>query len=627
MVHSAPELISADKIRRSGRSLQYAIILFCFAIVAITSTLVAGLMKAQRGEAMDHARIEAANLSAAFEEQVNQLATAVSTEMSRLKSSVDARGLEAGFQDWVQRNEAASIIARMTVIGVDGKVVASNVEPGFKVKDLSDREHFKVHAANQHRGLFIGVPILGRGSGKLIIPLSLRLENPDGEFAGVILASIYSDFLTGLSHNVHLGQYGSLMMLGTEDGVVRAHYSPSAGNNASLIGARLPHLQALRDSNFDAEGSYEAADESDNIERLYQWEKVRSYPLLIVVGLAKSEMLAAANRQETLLLAACAFTLPLVLLLPYLLSREISKRTAHEIALNNEQDKLRHANDALAEERRNLRAINEELLVAKRRAEEANSAKSTFLMNMSHEFRTPMHAILNYTSMCLATIEGEDNENLRKYMENTRSAGFRLLGLLNALLDLTKLEEGKIELKLGKADLRDVVKKTVSELGSLLEEKQMQADIQVTCLDTTAVFDEPRLVQVLVNLFSNAVKFSPAESVIEVSVSDAALYGRPALQCTVSDRGAGIPEAELDKVFDRFIQSSLTGTVGGAGLGLTICREIIELHSGKIWAANREGGGASMSFIIPRERPSKTGDETSPSAGNDNTALGALAPL
>ena len=318
-----------------------------------------------------------------------------------------------------------------------------------------------------------------------------------------------------------------------------------------------------------------------------------------------------------MLAALGAGVLVLTLTTTLTLSREIARRVQREIALFDESRKLVLVNDnlhrrhqqllatsaELNSERTRLQLVNKELAAAKEQADQANHAKTSLLMNMSHEFRTPMHAILNYTNMGLKKLNSAEREKLKKYLTNIQHSGLRLLELLNALLDLAKLESGKLELKPSKGDLTQIVRQSQAEVGSLFEAKQLELIVERQSKDTCAFFDRERLIQVFINLFSNAIKFSPKESAIRVTIADSVLpERRPAFHCTVSDNGVGIPEAELEKIFDKFTQSSKTDTgAGGSGLGLAICREIVHLHGGIIWAAASPSGGASIHFVIPRE--------------------------
>ena len=155
-----------------------------------------------------------------------------------------------------------------------------------------------------------------------------------------------------------------------------------------------------------------------------------------------------------------------------------------------------------------------------------------------------------------------------------------------------------------------IIRQSQAELGSLFEVKQLELIVDCQSKDPCAFFDKERLIQVFINLFSNAIKFSPRESTIQVTIADSVLPERgPAFHCIVSDNGVGIPEAELEKIFDKFTQSSKTNTgAGGSGLGLAICREIVYLHGGIIWAAASPSGGAAIHFAIPREAVRENAD-------------------
>jgi signal transduction histidine kinase len=598
------EKAAEKKILGAAKSLRRSIALFSMVIIVATAILVEAVISAQRRSDLETARFESASLSAVFEEQIRRVVNSVSGGMEWLKSDIEAHGPDEGLVNWAARSDFAALPTQVIIIGPDGKVVVSPTNPNAHAIDMSDREYFRVHVGSRQRGLFIGKPIQARFSGNIRIPFSLRLEKADGKFDGVLEVSLDPEFLSSLYRSVDLGRTGTLTLLGT-DGVVRAHFTAGrkpGTTEPSLVGSTLADVPALHDSEFQSEGAYEGKG-ADGVARMFHWRKVRGYPLIVTSGLGRTEALLASRYQEGLMLAVGGVALILAFFMPLLLYREISKRIANELDLNSEKIKLRHANDALAEERKNLRAMNEELLSEKQRAEAANNAKSVFLMNMSHEFRTPMHAILNYTNMGLKKIATEDWDKLEKYMRNTRSAGFRLLRMLNGLLDLAKLEAGKIELQTEESDLRKIIDETVFELSSLFEEKSLRVAVIADSKSVTAIFDPNRVIQVLVNLFSNAIKYSPAEGLIQVALAHSQLKdGRPGVQCTILDEGAGIPADELGKIFERFSQSSTTKKSGGggSGLGLTICRELIELHGGNIWAFNRETGGGAVSFIIPK---------------------------
>jgi len=257
------------------------------------------------------------------------------------------------------------------------------------------------------------------------------------------------------------------------------------------------------------------------------------------------------------------------------------------------------------------RKTNEKkLLEATEMAEKANLAKSEFLANMSHELRTPMHGILGYASLGVRRVNEGNIPKLERFFKNIEISGQRLLRLLNALLDISKLESGKMELDIKPGDLYVVLKKCVDEQQTEIDNAQLKLIWEGCELDTEAKFDLDKLTQVFANLLSNAIKFSPSGQAITLKFENSSVVTSNQFEPTevvkfsLTDEGIGIPNNELDVVFDKFVQSNklAIGTTGGTGLGLAICKEIIECHQGRIWASSTEGHGATFSFFIPKSQ-------------------------
>ena len=248
---------------------------------------------------------------------------------------------------------------------------------------------------------------------------------------------------------------------------------------------------------------------------------------------------------------------------------------------------------------------------AKDQAEYATRMKSDFLANMSHELRTPMHAILNYSKTGIKRLENADKQQLEKYFNNIFSSGDRLSRLLNNLLDMSKIEAGKMEYHFREQSLKRAIEQMQIELQSLLDAKHIILTIEEKTENLIVTFDYERIVQVIINLMSNAVKFTPNQSTITVTISEDHMKidnrDYPVLRIRIADQGVGIPEDELDSIFDKFIQSSKTKTgAGGTGLGLSISSDIVKAHHGKIWAENNPDGGASFIFYLHRTIPAAT---------------------
>jgi len=238
----------------------------------------------------------------------------------------------------------------------------------------------------------------------------------------------------------------------------------------------------------------------------------------------------------------------------------------------------------------------EEIQDKSRQVEEASKHKSQFLANMSHELRTPLNAILGYTELIIDGIYGEAPEKMRTVMERVQSNGKHLLGLINDVLDLSKIEAGQLVLSIQDYSIKDVVHGVYSAVEPLANSKKLAFKIDVPANLPPARGDDRRLTQVLLNLVGNAIKFTDAG---EVAVKAAASNG--AYTISVRDTGPGIAAVDQAKIFDEFQQADSTQTKakGGTGLGLSIAKRIIEMHGGRLWVESSLGAGSTFSFTVP----------------------------
>jgi signal transduction histidine kinase len=231
-----------------------------------------------------------------------------------------------------------------------------------------------------------------------------------------------------------------------------------------------------------------------------------------------------------------------------------------------------------------------------RQLEIASRHKSQFLANMSHELRTPLNAILGYTELIADGIYGDVPERMREVLERVDKSGRHLLGLINDILDLSKIEAGQLTLTLGLYAMDGVAQAVATQVGALAADKQLGFELSVAEDLPIGQGDERRLTQVLLNLVGNAIKFTDAGSVL-VSVGTSG----DAYLVSVTDTGPGIAEADREKIFEEFQQADTTRAKakGGTGLGLAISRRIVEMHGGRLAVESTLGQGSTFAFTVP----------------------------
>ena len=540
-------LFSIDPCHRAKAIKRWIIVFSSLVILAMWGIVFETIIGA-RETAMDHTHTEARNLAAAFADEVTRILDGADGAMELVAKHMRAEPGPLNLYAWAQEIPLLSwATIQGSIVGPNGRLISTTLDPNPQPIDLSDREHIRVHLDGRVPGLFIGKPVVGRVSGKATIQVTRGVYAEDGTFLGIIVFSLSPAQLTTLHKSVDLGPRGIIVLTGLDD-VIRARFSRNdpdglSGVGKSVAGGVRPAMTAET-----GEGFYVRESVIDGVPRLFAYHRVGNYPLVVTVGLDLAEALAAPRAHAVAIASvAGAATVLLVLLVVYLI-REIGRRTAHEIRLSEERNKLA--------------ATSVELLASKERAEAASRAKSSFLANMSHELRTPLNAIIGFAQL----IDGQKvgppgSPRYTEYARDIANAGSHLLGLIGDILDLAKIEADKFALDESTVDLAEIVACGIAHTRSTASERNVvvQAAIPKSLPQIRA--DPLRLTQVVINLLSNAVRFTTEGGRILVA-AERETDGE--ITIAVSDTGIGMTDGEIAVALAPFgqVESSLTGGLG-----------------------------------------------------------------
>jgi two-component system, cell cycle sensor histidine kinase PleC len=557
-------------------------------IFLIIGFIAASILKARR-HTIAEARLQTSYLASALEQEVEGSLNTIACAAEFVKQRVEQGGnggLLLELKQQIARN--SPVLTAISIIGPDGRLRATSEGQSFTPADFSDFAFFRAQKESASSRFMLGKPVTI--ADRPIVPATQRLETRNGEFAGAILFSIDPAIGAETYRRLNPGKSGSLKILGT-NGIVFAGYSRPRGSDPSLTGTIDASGRALARWRFGATGSYVATSPADGVERVNSWRKITGFPMVAVVGISKAEAMAGANREAILLIGLGVLSAGLLLGMARMLKRELSRRDAN---------------------RRQLQELNAKLETAKRNAEDANHSKSIFLANMSHELRTPLNAILGFAEIIRDRVFGNDLDRYSKYAADIYQAGTHLLNVIRGLLDLSKIEAGKLDLREEWVRADRVVSECLLVVKSQAEKKGINLFISRPIPAACLFADETSLKQIIINLLSNAIKFTPEGGTVSLS-GEAGQNGGFVIK--VEDTGIGMTGAEIQEALKPYgqVRDGTSPGAEGTGLGLPLAVQLTQLHSGSLSIDSHRGSGTAVAVEFPYWRTNW--NENSPEIG------------
>ncbi len=301
--------------------------------------------------------------------------------------------------------------------------------------------------------------------------------------------------------------------------------------------------------------------------------------VIVITGYASVETAVAAIKED-----AYAYVVK-----PFIVDelKAVIRKALRQIRLSLENKGLI---DQLQQSNRDLERANEKL-------KELDLMKTRFLANMSHELRTPLNSIIGFTEILLDKLFGDINEKQGRHLRYIHTSGNILLQLIDDILDLSKIEAGKIELVFEEADLGSIINEACKIIQPIVEKKKQDLRMNLE-LSSKAYVDPKRIHQIILNLLNNAIKFTPEGG----SVAIEAVEDQKEFRINITDTGIGLRSDELEVIFNEFrqVDSSVAKEHGGTGLGLSIAKRLVQMHKGRIWAESEYGKWSKFIFTLPK---------------------------
>lgn len=562
MIAATP--VGAVKLRAAR-----AVAWFGAALLVMVWVVIYASLSSERTRILADTRADTANLARAFDEHIQRTIAGLDQTLLYLRAEFQQAPERFDLNRSVANNV---ILKRVSVqiarIGADGVLADSNVL-GFTRMDLSDREHFRVHKVARKDELFISKPVLGRASGKWSIQLTRRLEDGQGNFAGVLVISLDPNYLGEIYGSVDVGENGAIAVIGT-DGVVRV----ASHGGGGFLGQSLQGGAILETVRRQEAATLESHGPLDDTDRIISLRPLPNLPLSVLVGRAKAEAMAVYDRSVSWhLLIGAAVTLAL---------------GAALVALY----RMVRAQEAIAAD---LAVKKAELLASRVRLRRYVADLERIAEVAAHDLQEPLRRVVAYAQLLSSHVASALDDEGRGYVAHVVDGAQRMRKLVKDLEAFVAVDQipdcdGEVAVSTAVSTAMDRLADQIRSAG---------ATIVVDPLPS-ALVDERALAEIFTQLLDNSIRYRCAsrKPLIHVSAHSEGDY----LVFSVRDNGAGIDPRDRIRLFEIFHRlEGIDG--GGTGIGLAIVRRMVEHMGGKVWVESTLGEGSSFSFSLPRRKP------------------------
>jgi len=591
------------------------------ALVLIATLLLNGLvialgainLSASQRRATERAQEGTANLAYSLEKNLANSAQGIDQALLSISDALEEMVRHGEMNDAsiehmlaVQQNRHPEVDAFRVTDSTGGVRWGKGVDRA-RGASYRDRSFFAQHAAAPGERMIVTEPILGRVSKIWVVAFTRAYKADDGRFLGVISAAVPVSHYTKLLSGLALGRKGTAVIRYLDLTLLTRF--PVLQGAALGVGSRTatPEIRRLLDTGVGS-GSYFARQTPDGEARFYSFRRIGELPMLVTVGSSPDDYLSDwRHERRTTWSLLGVFVVVSAIAAGFLI--RYARRHARDLALVLDQEARLRAHQQDLEHQVTVRTA--ELAHAKDLAESASRAKSAFLANMSHELRTPLNGIMGMVALMLRQAE---NPKLAHQLSVVDQASRHLLDVISDILDLSKIEAGKVELEHQPFDLVSVFDAVIELLAERARAKQLSLRTELRFADTRFVGDATRLRQAILNYAANAIKFTDHGAIVLRASLDEEDADAARVRIEVEDSGVGIQAADARRIFAEFEQAdnSTTRRHGGTGLGLAITRRIAQLMGGTVGVASEPGKGSTFWMTVRLDKSADAALDTPP---------------